>query len=158
MAVLLLVVLGATVPAAAPPPVGGTERAAVLVEVLHLARGHDRPLPTTVWYPATPGRHPIILFTHALGGLPGHFAPLARSGAANGFVVVAPTYPHTNARVRIDRADVRNQPADAAENNLRQAGLNPRREGGGLFNVVVNQNPGPGSQVPVGTEVVIFLN
>jgi beta-lactam-binding protein with PASTA domain len=54
--------------------------------------------------------------------------------------------------------DVRNQPADVAENTLRQRGLNVRREGGGQFNIVVNQNVNPGQQVPVGTEVVIFLN
>jgi serine/threonine-protein kinase len=54
--------------------------------------------------------------------------------------------------------EVRGQPADQAENTLRQAGLNPRREGGGQFNVVVGQSVNANTQVPVGTEVVIFLN
>ena len=87
----------------------------VLTRTLALARGADRPLPTTVWYPERlTGRHPVILFSHGLGGLPRHFAPLAASWAAAGYLVAAPTYPQTNARVRVRRADIRNQPADAA--------------------------------------------
>jgi dienelactone hydrolase len=92
-----------------------TPKPRVLTRTLGLARGADRPLPTTVWYsvPLT-GRHPVILFSHGLGGLPGHFAPLAASWAEAGYIVAAPAYPHTNAGVRVLRADVRNQPADAA--------------------------------------------
>ncbi|GIE97335.1 hypothetical protein Ari01nite_48000 [Paractinoplanes rishiriensis] len=90
-------------------------RVKVLTRVLALARGADRPLPTTVWHPAVlTGRHPILLFSHGLGGLPAHFTPLATTWAEAGFVVAAPAYPHTNARVRVDRHDIRNQPADAA--------------------------------------------
>jgi serine/threonine-protein kinase len=51
--------------------------------------------------------------------------------------------------------DVRNQPVDQAENALRQAGLNPVRQGGG--GVVFNQDPQPGSVVPVGTTVNLFV-
>jgi len=88
-----------------------------------------RPLPTVVWYPArsgpiggapqadvpvAAGRFPLVLFSHGLHGLPTHLAPLATRWAAAGFVVAAPTYPHTNlAAARFNRADVRNQPADA---------------------------------------------
>lgn len=100
---------------AEPAVVRAVARVKVLTRVLALARGADRPLPTTVWHPAPlTGRHPILLFSHGLGGLPAHFAPLATSWAEAGFVVAAPAYPHTNARVRVDRRDVRNQPADAA--------------------------------------------
>jgi dienelactone hydrolase len=90
-------------------------REAVVSRTLQLARGADRPLPTTLWHPARPtGRHPIILFSHGLGGLPRQFEPLVAEWARAGYVVAAPAYPHTNGRVRVDRRDVENQPADAA--------------------------------------------
>ena len=81
--------------------------------VLHLSRGASRPLETVVWSPAGHGRHPVVLFSHGLGGLPAQFAPLAAVWVAAGFVVVAPTYPHTNGKIKINPADVRHQPADA---------------------------------------------
>jgi dienelactone hydrolase len=87
----------------------------VRTRTLALARGPDRPLPTTIWYPANlDGRHPIVLFSHGLGGLPEQFAPLTGPWAAAGYIVAAPAYPHTNGRVEVRRADVSNQPADAA--------------------------------------------
>ncbi len=95
------------------PPASAQE--AVVTRMLSLARGADRPLPTTLWYRGRlTGRHPIILFSHGLGGLPRQFAPLAAGWAEAGYVVVAPAYPHTNGRVRVDRRDIANQPADAA--------------------------------------------
>ncbi len=92
---------------------------AVGVRTLDLRRGGARPLPTTVWYPAAgggvaPGRHPLVLFSHGLGGLPEHFAGLAGGWAAAGFVVAAPAYPHTRAGAPVRRADLPHQPADAA--------------------------------------------
>jgi dienelactone hydrolase len=83
------------------------------VRVLHFARGADRPLETTVWSPADGGRHPVVLFSHGLGGLPSQFAPIAATWVAAGFVVVAPAYPHTNGKTKVNSADVRRQPADA---------------------------------------------
>jgi dienelactone hydrolase len=79
-----------------------------------------RPLPTTVWYPASgtgvaAGRFPIVLLSHGLHALPEHLAPIATRWASAGFVVAAPRYPYTSKEsVRFDRDDVRNQPADAA--------------------------------------------
>ncbi|MEV0330016.1 alpha/beta hydrolase [Micromonospora echinospora] len=78
-----------------------------------------RPLPVTVWYPAVgrsvaPGRFPVVLYSHGLRSVPALHAALTTRWAAAGFVVAAPTYPNTNLRSpRFDRADVRNQPADA---------------------------------------------
>lgn len=95
------------------PP--ASARQAVVTRALALARGVDRPLPTTLWHRARlTGRHPIILFSHGLGGLPRQFAPLAEGWAEAGYVVAAPAYPHTNGRVRVDRRDIVNQAADAA--------------------------------------------
>jgi predicted dienelactone hydrolase len=89
--------------------------------VMGFPRGADRPLRTDVWYPAgtrgrvAAGRFPVVLFSHGLRGLPEHFGGLAEDWAAAGLVVVAPAYPRTNARASdFQRADMRNQPADAA--------------------------------------------
>ena len=106
LAALLLGGLGTGRPASA--------RSAVLTRTLPLARGADRPLPTTVWYPAVlTGRHPIVLFSHGLGGSPRQFTALAAGWAEAGYVVAAPAYPHTSAGVPVDRGDVADQPADA---------------------------------------------
>jgi dienelactone hydrolase len=92
------------------------------------ARG-DRPLPTTVWYPATAGRpasgrFPVILFSHGLDSAPGDFADMLRSFAAAGFVVAAPAYPHTSRDVEdFDSGDLVNQPADASSVLDRLLGL-----------------------------------
>ena len=87
----------------------------VLTRTLDLARGPDRPLPTTIWYPAhIPGRRPLILFSHGLGGMPEQFTALVTLWARAGYVVAAPVYPHTNGAVLVDPRDVRSQPDDAA--------------------------------------------
>ena len=115
--VILAAVLlaGCASPASAPRPARSAHPAAPGTRILYLARGRSRPLPTTLWYPADlAGRHPIILFSHGLGGLPAQFAPIAATWVAAGFVVAAPAYPHTNGTVRVDDGDIRNQPADAA--------------------------------------------
>jgi dienelactone hydrolase len=102
---------------------------AVGVRELSLARSADRPLPTTVWYPArgdagggtqpgaTPatGRFPLVVLSHGLTGEPAALAPVGIRWAAAGFIVAAPAYPHTRrGAARFDVADVLNQPADAS--------------------------------------------
>jgi predicted dienelactone hydrolase len=94
--------------------------------LLRLTRG-DRLLLTTVWSPADDHRHPVVMFSHGLGGLPAQFAPIAATWVAAGFTVVAPTYPHTNSKIKIDPHDVRNQPADA-EFVLRSLARDPRMD------------------------------
>jgi len=54
-----------------------------------------------------------VLFSHGLGGLAAQFTPIISTWVAGGFAVVAPAYPHTNGKVKVNSADVRNQPADA---------------------------------------------
>jgi dienelactone hydrolase len=95
---------------------------------LALQRG-DRPLPTTIWYPAAGlpggvlsrdaapalGRFPLVLLSHGLGGQPEGFGDIATALAGDGFVVAAPAYPYTKkGSSAFDRNDVRNQPADGA--------------------------------------------
>ena len=101
------------------------------VRRLSLRRAGNRPLPTFVWYPAAgaaagtgkpvadappaPGRFPLVLFSHGLGGMPNDYQPLMMRWVAAGFVVAAPQFPRTNRHVgQVDRNDVPNQPADAA--------------------------------------------
>nr|WP_240942514.1 chlorophyllase [Planosporangium thailandense] len=106
-----------------------TRPLAVGVRQLDLTRGPDRPLPTTIWYPArgdadgathpgaTPatGRYPLVLLSHGLMGRPEALAPIGIRWAAAGFIVAAPTYPHTNHdAAHFDILDVVNQPADAS--------------------------------------------
>jgi len=101
-------------------------------QVLQFARGADRPLPTTVWYPAggTPpaggpapvdnasparGRFPLVVFSHGLTSQPGDYAAMLSRWAQAGFVVAGPTYPHTSYGVANYYAlDIVNQPADAS--------------------------------------------
>jgi dienelactone hydrolase len=97
---------------------------------LALSRGSDRPLPTTVWYPATgipvtgtaragaapaAGRFPIVLLSHGLRSLPSDLAGFGIRWAAAGFVVAAPAFPHTKRGTpSFDQSDMANQPADGS--------------------------------------------
>jgi dienelactone hydrolase len=93
------------------------------------ARGDDRPLPTSVWYPAegvvparpapvdaaTPaaGRFPLILFSHGLTSSPTDFEAMLSRWAQAGFVVAGPAFPHTRYEAEnFDAEDIVNQPAD----------------------------------------------
>ncbi|MGC4795099.1 alpha/beta hydrolase family protein [Micromonospora saelicesensis] len=92
---------------------------AVGVRTLTLDPRSARPLPVTIWYPASTdqvaaGRFPVVIYSHGLGSLPELHAGLTTRWAAAGFVVAAPAYPHTRqGAANFTRADVRHQPADA---------------------------------------------
>jgi fermentation-respiration switch protein FrsA (DUF1100 family) len=107
------------VPSLSAKPTRGAAPAkafAVKTRKLQLSRGKDRPLPTTVWFPATGnGPFPVIVFSHGLTGQPSDYSDLLTPWARAGFVVAAPAYPHTSAGVaKVDYADLLNQPADAS--------------------------------------------
>ena len=105
---------GTTAPPRRPAGSAPAGRLAVGVRGLTLSRGTDRPLPTTVWYPRDGGPFPLILFSHGLNSTPRDYADLVVTWARAGFVVAAPTYPHTAAGVRdFNVLDVLNQPVDA---------------------------------------------
>lgn len=88
---------------------------AVRTQKLSLARGKDRPLPTTVWRPTTGGPYPLILFSHGLQTDPQNYAELLIAWARAGFVVAAPSYPYTaSTATAFNPIDVLNQPADAS--------------------------------------------
>jgi fermentation-respiration switch protein FrsA (DUF1100 family) len=101
------------------PPTGHAPTTSFAIEERHLAlsRGTTRPLPTTVWAPATgdPGPFPLILFSHGLTSEPSAYAQLLTAWARAGFVVAAPAYPHTSyGAADLNPLDIANQPADAS--------------------------------------------
>jgi dienelactone hydrolase len=63
--------------------------------------------------PAADGRFPLVLFCHGLSGSAERYAAALASWAAAGFVVAAPTFPHTSEYTTdFRRRDIVNQPAD----------------------------------------------
>jgi dienelactone hydrolase len=99
------------------PPVGRapSQPFEVAVRADTFVRDGTRTLRTTIFHPTGSGRFPLVVFSHGLGGAPGDFAPLLRTWAAAGFVVVAPAYPKTTrGTAEFDVGDVLNQPADAS--------------------------------------------
>ncbi|MEU5905915.1 alpha/beta hydrolase [Micromonospora sp. NPDC047527] len=127
IAVLVTALLAGCAPAtAAPGGSSGPQAArrapegsyAVGVRTLTLDPRSARPLPVTIWYPASTGevaagRFPVVVYSHGLHSRPELHAELTTRWAAAGFVVAAPAYPHTRqGAARFTRADVRNQPAD----------------------------------------------
>ncbi|MFY1675412.1 alpha/beta hydrolase family protein [Plantactinospora sp. WMMB334] len=114
---------------ATPGGVAPSRRFAVGRRELTYNRGGDRRLPVTVWYPAkgaaggspqrnarvADGRFPVVLFSHGLTGRPSDYRALLTRWSAAGFMVVAPTYPHTSRGAsELEVLDVVNQPADAS--------------------------------------------
>jgi dienelactone hydrolase len=114
-------------PAQKPPAVAHSAYP-VGLRILRLRRGPVRPLPTLVFYPAAPwtlagagspvdepaaGRFPLVVFSHGLKGSPERYHAALSGWAAAGFVVVAPTFPHTSQyATEFRRSDIVNQPAD----------------------------------------------
>jgi fermentation-respiration switch protein FrsA (DUF1100 family) len=111
-------------PSPSPPPAQTEAPRTAPAEALDVAtkemdfrRGRDRPLPTTVWYPTEGDKpFPLIVFSHGLTSEPSAYESVLRPWAEAGFVVAAPTFPHTHYRTKdFDALDVINQPADVSE-------------------------------------------
>ncbi|MEV6845885.1 alpha/beta hydrolase [Actinoplanes sp. NPDC051411] len=129
---MLLALAGCSGPASPPPPAATENPPAttfpVGVRILRLHRGSVRPLPTLVLYPAAPwtlagtgtpadqpatGRFPLVVFSHGLKGSPERYQAALTGWAAAGFVVVAPTFPHTSLYApHFRRSDITHQPDD----------------------------------------------
>jgi dienelactone hydrolase len=59
------------------------------------------------------GRFPLVVFSHGLSGSPERYSAALTGWAAAGFVVVAPTFPHTSEfTTDFRRSDIVRQPAD----------------------------------------------
>jgi dienelactone hydrolase len=105
---------------------------AVGVRHLTFARGKDRPLPTTVWYPVRgsarqtrgrvqvdatplPGEFPLILWSHGFYSNPQMQEGMTKFLAESGYIVAAPAYPFTKKDgPKFDKTDVPNQALDAS--------------------------------------------
>lgn len=82
--------------------------------------GGPRLLPTTIWYPtratvAARGRpYPLIVFSQGYDMAVSAYSSLLSGWASAGFVVAAPTYPHTSPGQSdgLDENDIVNHPAD----------------------------------------------
>jgi predicted dienelactone hydrolase len=75
-----------------------------------------RRLATVVWWPATGGPHPLLVFAHGFALTPANYAPLLRAIASAGYVVAAPTFPLTSTQAPggPNEADLVNQPRDVS--------------------------------------------
>ncbi|WP_433387435.1 poly(ethylene terephthalate) hydrolase family protein [Micromonospora sp. KLBMP9576] len=117
------------IPAPRVPAGTAPDRAfAVGVRQLKLNRDGTRPLPVTLWYPAAGkaggqpersadaagGKFPVVMFSHGLNARPADYQTLLTRWAAAGFVVAAPTFPHTSRGGDGNALDVLNQPADVS--------------------------------------------
>ena len=73
-----------------------------------------RTLATVVRIPSAPGRHPLVVFAHGFGLLPGTYANLLDAWARAGYVVAAPAFPleRANAPGGPDESDLINEPRD----------------------------------------------
>ncbi|GAA2596952.1 hypothetical protein GCM10010399_29490 [Dactylosporangium fulvum] len=98
----------------------------------NFARGKDRLLPTTVWYPArgssrrskghvkldaaaATGQYPLLLWSHGFYSNPQMQEHTIKLLAEAGYVVVAPTYPYTKKDApKFNKYDVPNQAVDAS--------------------------------------------
>ncbi|GAA1521504.1 hypothetical protein GCM10009827_041720 [Dactylosporangium maewongense] len=105
---------------------------AIGVRHFDFARGKDRPLPTTVWYPTRgssrrskgqvqvsaevlPGKLPLILWSHGFYSNPQLQEGMTKFLAEAGYVVVAPAYPFTKKDTpKFNKFDVPNQSLDAS--------------------------------------------
>ncbi len=77
-------------------------------------RSDSRTLTTSVFYPRTAGRFPLIVFSHGLGALARIYLVILQSLAAEGYVVAAPDFPLSRATAPGGASydDYVNQPAD----------------------------------------------
>lgn len=104
----------ATLPAIVPLK-AATQNFTVASRIIDVTNG-DRTLPTLLFYPEQlPGQFPLVLFSHGLKADPADYGSSLRRIARAGFVVAAPTYPHTSrGAADYDPVDIFNQPADAS--------------------------------------------
>lgn len=88
----------------------------------------ERSLPTLVWYPAAAGQggtdadlepsgapYPMIVYSHGLMGLRNEASYLTTHLASHGYIVVAPTYPLSNAAAEGGEATIVDTPNEAGD-------------------------------------------
>ncbi|MEV8517273.1 chlorophyllase [Dactylosporangium sp. NPDC051484] len=94
---------------------GAAAQSGVTERTLQVANGADRPLPTLLVHPTTAGRFPVVVFSHGYTRRPEDYLRLFRIWAGAGFIVAAPTFPHSvRGSKALDDKDIVNQPGDNA--------------------------------------------
>lgn len=99
--------------------------AATSLDVVEPVGGTSRQLPTTVWYPALDAGgvsradlarapYPLLVFSQGYDLSVQTYQALLEAWSSAGFVVAAPTYPHTDPSdpAELEEADIVNHPAD----------------------------------------------
>ena len=76
---------------ASAPALATTVQVADDIMLLDAARGRD--LPIKVYFPQEPGRYPLIIFSHGLGGSKEDYEYLGRYWASRGYVSIHPQHP-----------------------------------------------------------------
>ena len=121
--------------------------------------GPARTLPTTVWYPHAKGApgsapdraggpYPLLVFSQGFNAPVTTYATLLTDWASAGFVVAAPTYPHTSPNETPEESDIRLHPGDLqfVINQLRTQAAHPGSTLSGLVDThevgVVGQSDG----------------
>lgn len=101
--------------------------------------GPPRELPTAVWYPLfrAGGPYPLLVFSQGYDLSVQDYAGLLEALSSAGFVVAAPTYPHTDpsAPASLDEGDIVNHPGDL-RSVAGQLMLDAARPGGPLSGLV----------------------
>ena len=72
----------------------------------------DRDVGIYIDYPTTAGPHPLIIFSHALGGSGKSYVGLSSHWASNGYVVIKPSHYDTTKPADITSSDFANRVAD----------------------------------------------
>ncbi len=85
-----------TTPVGPPATIGAYQVATAQLTLVENPGPTQRPLPTTIWYPETGGARPLLVFSQGFWTAVATYDPLITDWASAGFVVAAPTYPHTN--------------------------------------------------------------
>lgn len=101
----MIVALGAGADAQSPPRPAAAFHApaakypVTITDPVKLPAGkRNRELTVRVYAPDVPGRFPVLVFSHGLGGSRTSFAPLSRYWASQGYVCVHPAHPDDPAR------------------------------------------------------------
>lgn len=113
-----------TAPAQSLATVGAFPVATTQLTLVENPGPTQRSLPTTIWYPVAGGQRPLLVFSQGFWQAVPVYQTLLADWASAGFVVAAPTYPHTDPPPHpnttstptgtnvADEEHIRNHPAD----------------------------------------------
>lgn len=121
------------------------------VDISEPTGNSSRALPTAVWYPAkgsgagsapatAQGPYPLLVFSQGYDLSVSAYAGLLEAWASAGFVVAAPTYPHTDPSdpAGLDDSDIVNHPADLRL--VIETVLATARASGSVLSGLINSN------------------